>query len=118
MPYYRESEHILRLPSSATIPNLNVILSNSSNVFTESKIPAISIHQLDNLIGNLKKKDIYLSKSDKLRKDNTLFNDSILLNMDNTDGLLDIDSWFDEDAKSSMIFNFISCIIALVVFVL
>ncbi len=32
--------------------------------------------------------------------------------------LLDIDSWFDEDAESSMIFIFVSCIIALLAFIL
>ncbi len=39
-------------------------------------------------------------------------------NMDDADELLDIDSWFDEDAESSMIFIFMSCIIALLAFIL
>ncbi len=38
--------------------------------------------------------------------------------MDNTNKLLDIDSWFDEDAESNMIFIFIACIIALLAFIL
>ncbi len=74
MAYYRENEHILRLPSSASIPSLKVIISNSTNVYTESNIPAISLQQLDNLIGDIKKDKIYLSNSDKLHKDNKLFN--------------------------------------------
>ncbi len=118
MPYYRENEHILRLPSSASILSLNVVKSNSSDVFTENKVPAISLQQLDTLISNLKQNKIYLSNSDKLGQDNALFNESIMENMDNTDDLLDIDSWFDEDAESSMIFNFVSCIIALLAFIL
>ncbi len=38
--------------------------------------------------------------------------------MDKTDKLLDIDSWFDEDAESSIIFIFVSCIIDLFAFIL
>ncbi len=34
-------------------------------------------------------------------------------NFENTNELLDIDSWFDEDAESSMIVKFVSCIIAI-----
>ncbi len=118
MPYCRENEHILCLPSSASTPNFSVVKTNSSGEFTENKVPAISIQQLDNLIGNLKQNKIYLSDSDKLGKDNVLFNESIMENMDNTDKLLDIDSWFDEDAESNMIFIFVSCIIALLAFIL
>ncbi len=83
MPYNRENEHILHLPSSASIPNFNVLKTNTSSVFTENKDPTISIQQLDNLIGNLKQNKIYLSNSDKLGKDNVLFNESIMENMDN-----------------------------------
>ncbi len=39
-------------------------------------------------------------------------------NSENTNEQLDIDSWFDEDAESSMIFIFVSCIIALLAFIL
>ncbi len=108
MPYYRENEHILRLPSSASTHNFSVVKTNSSGVLTENKVPAIFQQQLDNLIGNLKQNKIYLLNSDKLGKYNALFNESIMEYMDNTDKLLDIDSWFDEDAESSMIFIFVS----------
>ncbi len=118
MPYFSENEHILCLPSSASIPNFSVVKTNSTHVFNENKVPAISIQQFDNLIVNLKQNKIYLSNSDKLGKNNVLFNESIKENMDNTDKLLDIDSWFDEDAESSMIFMFVSCIIALLAFIL
>ncbi len=47
---------------------------------------------------------IYLSKSDKIGQDNAFFNESINDNFENTNKLLDIDSWFDEDDESSMIF--------------
>ncbi len=77
------------LPSSASIPNFSVVKTNSSSVFTENKVPAISLQQLHNLIGNLKQNKI-----------------------------LDIDSWFDEDVESSMIFIFVSCIIAFLAFIL
>ncbi len=116
--YHREHEHILCLPNSASIPSLNVITSNSTDVYRENKIPAISLHQLDNLIGDIKKDTIYLSNSVKLCKDNKLFNESIMLNIDDAEELLDIDYWFDEDAESSMIFIFVSCIIALVAFIM
>ncbi len=39
-------------------------------------------------------------------------------NSANTNEQLDIDSWFNEDAESSMIFIFVSCIIALLAFIL
>ncbi len=67
---------------------------------------------------NKKVMQYYSEKSDKLGKDNVLFNESIMENMDNTDKLLDIDSWFDEDVESSMIFLFVSCIIAIFAFIL
>ncbi len=61
MPYYREKEHILLLPSQASLPTINVMQSNTSNIFT---VPPIFIHQLDSLVNKLKHKDIYLSHSD------------------------------------------------------
>ncbi len=39
-------------------------------------------------------------------------------NSKNTKEQLDIDSWFNKDAESSMIFIFMSCIIALLAFIL
>ncbi len=39
-------------------------------------------------------------------------------NSANTNEQLDIDSWFDENAESSIIFIFVSCIIALLTFIL
>ncbi len=51
-------------------------------------------------------------------KDNELFNESITDNFDNANELLAIDSRFDEDAESSMIFIFVSCIIAILAFIL
>ncbi len=60
---------------------------------------------------------VYLSKSDKNRKDNRLLNESLTDSMDETEDILDIDSWFDDEIQSSMIFIFISCIIALIAFV-
>ncbi len=65
MPYYSENEHILCLLSQAKIPAINVLQSNTSNVFIESKIPAISIHQLGAHVSRLRKNDIFLSHSDK-----------------------------------------------------
>ncbi len=73
----------------------------------KNNVPPISHKQLDNIIGDLKQNLIYLSKSDKIGQDNEFFND----NFENRNELLDIDSWFDEDAESSM--KFVSCIIAL-----
>ncbi len=114
MPYYRENEHILCLPSSASILSQNVITSNSTDVYTENKIPGISFHQLDKFISDIKKETIYLSNYLMT----TNFNESIMQNTDDAKELLGIDSWFDEDVESSMIFIFVSCIIALVAFIL
>ncbi len=118
MPYYRENEHLLHLPSKASIPSFSVIKSNHTAVFSDNTVPSISVKQLDTIIGNLKQNKIYLSKSDKIGQDIKLFNESITANFENTNEQLNIDSWFDEDAESSMIFIFVSCIIALLAFIL
>ncbi len=118
MPYYRENEHLLHLPSKASIPNFSIIKSNQSGVFSVNTVPPISVKQLDTILGNLKQNKIYLSKSDKIGQDIKLFNESITDNFENTNEQVDIDSWFDEDAVSCMIFIFVSCIIALLAFIL
>ncbi len=118
MPYYKENGHILCLPSSASIPAFSVIQTNLSGVFSENSVPPISLKQLDTIIGDLKQNMIYLSKSDKIGQDNVFFNESINDNFENTNKLLDINSWFDEDAEFNMIFIFASCIIALRAFIL
>ncbi len=46
MPYYRENEHILQFPSSASILHLPVTSANTTGVYTEDKVPIISIQQL------------------------------------------------------------------------
>ncbi len=118
MPYYRENEHLLRLPCKASIPNFTVIKSNQSGEFSVNTVPPISGKWLDTIIGNLMQNKIYLSKSDKIGQDIKLFNESIMDNFKNTNEQLDIDSWFDEDIESSMIFIFVACIIALLTFIL
>ncbi len=118
MPYYRENEHLLRLPSKASIPNFTVIKSNQSGVFIVNTVLTTSVKQLDTIIGNLKQNKIYLSKTDKIGQDIKLFNESITDNFENMNEQLDIDSWFDENAESSMIFIFVSWIIALLSFIL
>ncbi len=118
MPYYREKEHLLGLPSKASIPNFTIIESNQSGVFSVNTVPPISVKWLDTIKGDLKQIKIYLSKSNKIRQNIKLFNESIMDNSENTNEQLDIDSWFDEDAESSMIFIFLSCIIALLAFIL
>ncbi len=86
MPYYWENEHLLHLPSKASIPNFSVIKSNLSGVFSDNTVPPISVKQLDTIIGDLKEHKIYLSKSDKF------FNESIMENFEITNEQLDIDS--------------------------
>ncbi len=110
MPYYRENEHLLHLPSSASIPEFSVIKNNLSSVYSENNVPPISIQQLDSIIGDLRQNKVYLSKSDKIGQVNSFFNESIMDNQENTNKPLDIDTWFDEDAESSMIFIFVCCI--------
>ncbi len=111
MPYYRKKEHILTLPGQSKLPAINVLQSNTSDVFTEQRVSVISIHQLDSLVNNLET-DIFLNG-----EVNSLLNHSLELNMDDNEDLLDIDSWFDEDAESSMIFIFVSFIVALIAFI-
>ncbi len=69
-------------------------------------------------MGNLRQNRIYLSKSDKIGQEIKLFNESITDDFENMNEQLDIDSLFDEDAESSMIFISMSCMIALLAFIL
>ncbi len=43
MPYYRENEHLLCLPSKASTPNLSIIQTNLSGVFHDNNVPPISV---------------------------------------------------------------------------
>ncbi len=106
MSYYRKDAHILCLPSQAKLPDLSILKTITANVYLESKTTAISLHKLDALVNRLQHEDIYLMKA----------NESLTDNMDDTDDILDIHSWFDDETQSSMIFIFISCIIAIVAF--
>ncbi len=83
---------------------------------TNNTVSPISVKQLDTIIGNLRQNKIYLSKSGKIGQDIKHFNESIMDNFENMNEQLDIDSCFDEE--SSMIFIFMSCIIALLAFIL
>ncbi len=106
----------MRLPSQAKLQHLSILKTNTDNVYMESKTPAISLHKLDALVNRLQNDDLHLTKADKNRKDNRLLNQSRTGNMDDTDDILDIDSWLDDEIQLSMIFNFISCIIAIIAF--
>ncbi len=117
MPYYRENEHLLCLPIKASIPNFTLIKSNQSGVFSVNTVLPISVKLLNTIIGDLKQNKIYLSKSYKIGPDIIYFNESIMDNSANTNEQLNIDSWFHEDSESSMIFIFVSCIIALLAFI-
>ncbi len=64
MSYYTENAHILHLPSQAKLPYLSILKTNTDNVYTESKTPAISVHKLDSLINRLQHQDLHLTKSD------------------------------------------------------
>ncbi len=117
MSYYRENAHILHLPSQAKLPDLSILKTNTDNVYTESKAPAISLHKLDARVNTLQDQDLHLTKADKNRKDNQIFNKTLTNKMDYTDDILAIDSWFDDEIQSSMIFSFIYCIIAIIAFI-
>ncbi len=82
---------------------------------THLPFPCIS-YKLDALVNRFHYEDIYLTKADKTRKDNKLLKQSLADNMDEADDILDIDSWFDDEIQSRMIFIFIFCIIALIAF--
>ncbi len=53
-----------------------------------------------------------------MSKYNKLLNSTFVDSMKDNNDIHDIDSWFDDDAESSMIFIFLSCIIALIAFLL
>ncbi len=54
LPYYKENEHLLHLPSKASIPDFSVIKTNLSGVFSDYNVPPISVKQLDTIIGDLR----------------------------------------------------------------
>ncbi len=118
MSYYREDAHILLYivkPKS----KISVFLKPSEPMLTQkAKLPAISLHKLDALVNRLQYHDIYPMKAERKRKDNRLLNQSLTDNMDDTDDILEIDSWFNDEIQSSIIFIFISCIIAIIAFLL
>ncbi len=87
-------------------------------MFSVNTVPPISIQLLDTIVGNLKQNKIYLSKPEKIGQNIIYFNESIMDNSANTNEQFDIDSWFDEDVESCMIFILVSCIIALLAFIL
>ncbi len=62
-------------------------------MFSEKNVAPISLKQLDTIIGDLKQNKLYLSKSYKVK-----VIQSIIDNFENMNELLDIDSWFDDDA--------------------
>ncbi len=68
-------------------------------------------HKLESLITNL-------SNSEKMGNDNKLLNATFIYSMDDNNDILDIDSWFDEVAESSMTFIFLTGIVALIAFLL
>ncbi len=117
MSYYREDTHILRLPSQVILPDLSIRKTNTDNIYIESKPPAISLHKLYAFVNRLQNDDLHITKANKNRMDNRLLNQSLTGNMDDTEDILDIGSWFNDEIQSSMIFSFISCIIAIIAFI-
>ncbi len=74
-------------------------------MYTKSRTPLTSLHELDALVNKVKNEDVYLTKAyKKEKKNNRLLKQSLADNMDDTDEILDIDSWFDDELQSSMIF--------------
>ncbi len=116
MSYYRENTHILYYLvrpkykisafSSPTQPTCTLKVKH---------LPFLYINWMH--LSTFEDEDLYFTKADKNTKVNRLLNQSLNDNMDDTDDILDIDSWFDDKLQSSMIFIFIACIIALIAFV-
>ncbi len=95
-----------------------VALINISTVNSERKVPPISLYKLNTLISKFKGiQDIHFTKSDRNRGDTNRLNNSIYLNEQKDNDILDIDKWFGDEIQSSMIFVFISCIIASIGFI-
>ncbi len=117
MSYYREDTHILHLPSQVILPDLSIRKTNMDNIYIESKTPAISLHKLYAFVNRLQNDDLHITKANKNRMDNRLLNQSLTGNMDDTEDILDIGSWFNDEIQSSMIFSFISCVIAIIAFI-
>ncbi len=70
MSYYRENACILHPPGQENLSDLSAIQSNTDNVYTETKIPVISLHKLDALVNTMKQRELHLTKADRNRKDN------------------------------------------------
>ncbi len=110
MSYYRENDHILKLPSQAKIPNILITKSNDSSVYTENKTPVISVNKLNALVNSLDKDNLHLTSADKNSKDNIELKSNLKNNIDKNSDILDIDTWFDDNIQSSMKFIFIPSI--------
>ncbi len=117
MSYYRENVNILQLPSPAKLPDLNIATTDTEDIYTESKMPIISFQKFDVLVNRLKLDRLHLTKADKNGKDTRALNRTLNNSMDKHDEILDIDSLFDDELQSSMIFNFISCIVSIIAFI-
>jgi hypothetical protein len=111
--YYQQGFNLLNFPSNTYFPKLNLGQSPDDSIYNENTQKSVSLDKLDNLIATLKAKEpIFLSKADRnsFRYGN--------LTIEDTSEILDIDSWFGPEIKYSMIFMFISGIIAIIGFVL
>ncbi len=75
------------------------------------------IDKLDALVNRPDKDKLHLTSADKNRKDNKALNKSLNSNINKNNDILDIDTWFDDDIQSSMIFVFISSIVSIIAFI-
>ncbi len=117
MSYYRKNTHILHLPSQVKCPGLSVLKTNTDNVYTESKTLLSHSTNWMPLSTDSSIKSCILQRLIKREKDNELFNKTLTNNIQDTDDILDIDSWFHDEIQSSMIFTFIFCISAIIAFI-
>ncbi len=81
MSYYRENVHILRLPSQAKLPDLNIATTDTKNIYAESKTPIISLQKHDALVNRLKHDKLHLTKADQNGKDTRALNSTLTNNI-------------------------------------
>jgi hypothetical protein len=113
--FYTQGFNFLNFPSNSYFPSLNIAQTVDNSVYNENSPKAISLDKLSHLVDTIRAdKPIFLTKADR---NSYFYGNSSSAHNDNED-ILDLNSWFGPEIQSSMIFMFISGIIAIIAFVL
>ncbi len=101
MPYYRENIHLLNCPSKTSLPSLLINHSSNKNVYSERKVPPISLYKLDVKIND--QQNIHLTNADINREDTHHLNNSIYSMEQKDNDILEVDKWFGDEIQSLII---------------